>query len=234
MTYYQGGKKRIGSEIAQVIYDVTTEYERKNGIKFKGYCEPFCGMLGVYQHIPGLFSRHSPSLKYIAGDRNDELILMWKASQRGWKPPTKCTKKEFERLKKSPKKSPKKSFLGHAASIRGVYFGTFLERNIKRQQEDVKYIGKIINNVDLTSGEYVKFSNLKKYIIYCDPPYENSVNKYKIGSKYKQTFDSQFFFQWCREMSKNNLVFISEYSMPNDFIKVWSKGKEKLFMICNI
>ena len=32
-------------------------------------CEPFCGMLGVYQHIPSLFDEEGlANLKYLAGD----------------------------------------------------------------------------------------------------------------------------------------------------------------------
>ncbi len=55
MTYYHGGKKRIGKDIADIIYQITSEVEKQTGQKFQGYCEPFCGMLGVYQHIPSLF-----------------------------------------------------------------------------------------------------------------------------------------------------------------------------------
>lgn len=42
-----------------------------------GYLEPFCGILGVYQHIPRLFQDH-PSLKYRAGDINESVIKIWK------------------------------------------------------------------------------------------------------------------------------------------------------------
>jgi len=32
-------------------------------------------------------------------------------------------------------------------------------------------------------------------------------------------------------MAKNNLVFVSEYSAPKDFKKVWSRGKENLYLL---
>jgi hypothetical protein len=60
MTSYHGGKNRIGRDIAQVIYQVASEVERQTGVRFKGYVEPFCGMLGVYRHIPALFEGHRP------------------------------------------------------------------------------------------------------------------------------------------------------------------------------
>ena len=58
-------------------------------------------------------------------------------------------------------------------------------------------------------------------------------------------FPHEAFYDWCRELSKNNIVLISEYNMPNDFECIWEKehtvaiGKdiinkkaiEKLFII---
>jgi len=232
MTYYQGGKKRIGQEIAQIIYQVVTDIEKEAGIKYKGYCEPFCGMLGVYQHIPELFKDHKPPLKYLAGDRNDELVLMWKAVQKGWKPPTKCSKTEFEKLKKSPKKSPKKSFIGHAASIRGVYMGCYFDRNnIPHQQKSVVEIGKKVKALNFKGGDYTQFTNLKDFVIYCDPPYLDTLHIYKTEGKYDTFFDSKKFYEWCKKMSEHNLVFVSEFKMPKEFKKIWTKGKEGLFLI---
>ena len=30
-------------------------------------------------------------------------------------------------------------------------------------------------------------------------------------------FDHEEFFNWCREMSKHNIIFLSEYKAPKDF-----------------
>ena len=56
MSSYHGGKQRIGLEIAENIHLVSTIIEEHTDFVIKGYCEPFCGMLGVYRHIPELFS----------------------------------------------------------------------------------------------------------------------------------------------------------------------------------
>ena len=37
------------------------------------------------------------------------------------------------------------------------------------------------------------------------------------------SFNYEKFYEFCRELGKNNYVFISEYYMPNDFECVWSK-----------
>ena len=52
-------------------------------------------------------------------------------------------------------------------------------------------------------------------MIFCDLPYEGTTS-YKTGA-----FDHDKFWQWCRDMSKNNVVFVSEYEAPDDFICVW-------------
>lgn len=49
----------------------------------------------------------------------------------------------------------------------------------------------------------------------CDPPYKGTT-LYKTGA-----FDHDKFWQWCRDMSKKNKVFISEYNAPIDFECIW-------------
>jgi site-specific DNA-adenine methylase len=189
MTYFLGGKKRIGKEISNYIYDISTSVENETDFIIKGYCEPFCGMMGVYQHIPDLFKEHKPKLKYKGGDRNPYIIKLWKGLQKGFQPPTKCTKKEYYELKEKKDNSLKGIFLGFAASIRGIFRSTYLERNIEGQANECKKIAKKIKDVHLYTGEYTIFSDLKGYIIYCDPPYKGSVSPYSIGEIYNTKFN---------------------------------------------
>ena len=53
-------------------------------------------------------------------------------------------------------------------------------------------------------------------LIYCDPPYQGT-------TKYKDGFDYVEFWNWIRQISKNNFVFISEYNAPIDFECIWQK-----------
>lgn len=227
MTYFLGGKKRIGEEISYYIYNISNDSD----FIIKGYCEPFCGMMGVYNHIPKLFEKHKPKLKYKAGDRNPYIIKLWKGLQEGFNPPIKCNEKEYYKLKEKNDNSLKGIFLGFAASIRGVFRSTYLERNIESQAIECKQIAKKIKDVKLYSGEYDIFSDLKGYIIYCDPPYKGSISPYSIGEKYNTKFDYDKFIKWCEKMSENNIIFVSEYQKPSrNFTLVWSKGKEKLYV----
>lgn len=91
-----------------------------------------------------------------------------------------------------------------------------------------------------TNKSYEYFSNLKGQVLYLDPPYENSNQE-----TYKRDFNSDKFYNWAYEMSKNNIVIISSYEISDDrfeavfeFITARStlagagtgKRTEKLFM----
>lgn len=54
-------------------------------------------------------------------------------------------------------------------------------------------------------------------IIYCAPPYNGT-------TKYKDNFDSDAFWQWCRDKAKEgHTVYVSEYNAPEDFKCIWEK-----------
>ena len=101
-----------------------------------------------------------------------------------------------------------------------------------------------LNEIKATNKSYQDFSKVSSAILYLDPPYEDSYQESYINS-----FDSQEFYNWAFEMSKNNIVIISSYSISDErFEAVYSfekarstyqsgnsdKGKkEKLFMVKN-
>jgi DNA adenine methylase len=239
MTSYHGGKQRIGAKIAQIIYDTVFKLEKQTGIRFKGYVEPFCGMLGVYQHIPKLFQEHNPKLNYRAGDINESVIQMWNAVKSGWEPPSRCSKKRFYELKGNGESSPEKGFVGHACSYRSLYFSSYFDQITPKRLQNIKQ--NIINisellklyKVKFVADSYIHFSQLKGYIIYCDPPYfkgSNYIDEYHVYRK----FDYKQFYLWVEKMSQHNLVFISERAkLPYKII-----GKvgelEKIYLVNSI
>ena len=220
MTSYHGGKQRIGSRLAEYMHYVCSMLQDTQSITPKGYCEPFCGMLGVYQHIPTLFGS---KLTYLAGDTNESVIKMWKRAQNGWKPPTTCTKAEYERLK-SASPSALKGYIGHQYSFGGQYFMGYAPSYGKtvdssKASASIVSIAKNLKNVTFSVGSYTQYSNLSNYIIYCDPPYQNTSQRYTT----LEGFNSNDFWEWCRSMVKrNNIVFVSGYSAPKDFIELTS------------
>ena len=227
MTAYHGGKQRIGKQLAEVIVDESIYIAEEENFKIKGYCEPFCGMLGVYRYIPQLFEEVGLTrLKYKAGDINESVIKMWKAAQKGWKPPTTVSEKEYNRLKKSKRTSPKKGYVGHQYSFAGQWYNGYAPRYGKnpssiKASKNVQNISKILHAVQFEAASFKKFSRLKGFVIYCDPPYENTVSGLK-GTYLDKTFNIVEFWDWCLEMAKNNIVFVSSYEAPKGIEEIYT------------
>ena len=101
----------------------------------------------------------------------------------------------------------------------------------------------IKNDFEFNSKDYRDFSNVVDSVIYLDPVY-NDITRKRYGV---DNFDYDSFYEWCIEMSKDNIVLVSEYSMPKEFECVFEftkarptiqqggkhKKYEKLFMVQN-
>src|SRR5574344_1452028 len=73
-----------------------------------------------------------------------------------------------------------------------------------------------LGRLELTNLDYRDVTIEEDSVIYCDIPYKGTEG-------YRIKFNHDKFYEWCR--NKNN-IFISEYTMPNDF-KVFAQ-KDKL------
>ena len=60
----------------------------------------------------------------------------------------------------------------------------------------------------VTTGDYRALNFERGGIIYCDPPYKST------EERYGREFDFAGFYSWCEHQA--NPVFISEYTMPED------------------
>ena len=217
MTTYQGGKKRIGKRIYQVIKLI--ENDLYPGEKLD-YFEPFIGMGGVMRHFG---KENDNDRKLYACDYNKDLILLWKELQKGWKPQKKCSKEKYEKLKNSKEHSAERAFIGIVASWGGIFFQNY-RLDYKKDKDFLGegYRGLMDIKPDM---ENVKFFNAssydefepKNFLIYCDPPYKDN----NLNSKYFKNFDHDKFWNVMRKWSKNNLVIISESTAPKDFKKIW-------------
>ena len=85
-------------------------------------------------------------------------------------------------------------------------------RNLKKQAPNLK-------NITFRCRDFrtIKPEKVSEYVIYCDPPYRGTT-KYATD-----TFPYDEFYEWCRAMSENNVVLISEYWMPDDFECIWQR-----------
>lgn len=74
----------------------------------------------------------------------------------------------------------------------------------------------IVRKTDFIAKSYNEVEIHENALIYCDPPYIKTTG-------YCVDFDHSRFYDWCR--AQKELVLISEYSMPDDFIPIWKKNK---------
>jgi DNA adenine methylase len=121
-----------------------------------------------------------------------------------------------------------KGWVGFMGSFNGRYFdGGYSGHNvIGTNGKSRDYISENINNtlrqvpklkgVEWQSGNYWEMEIPENSLIYCDIPY-NSTNCGKYNG-----FNHQRFYEWA---DKQENIFISEYSMPADFVPIAKKEK---------
>ena len=68
--------------------------------------------------------------------------------------------------------------------------------------------------MEIKNKSYDEIEIKNNSVIYCDIPYKNT-SEYQI-----KNFNYELFYNWA--LTNNNPVFISEYAMPNEFLKIAS------------
>ena len=122
--------------------------------------------------------------------------------------------------------------VGFCASFGAKYFGGYARDS--KSDNSGKWSAGAIKNLkkQLPQIKEVKFRNarfqdlpldkIKGYVIYCDIPYRGTT-KYQT-----EDFPYEEFYEWVKAASVNNVVLISEYSMPEEFTCIWQKETKTL------
>jgi len=200
---YFGGKARISKYIAEYINNIDG---------YDIYVEPFCGSCNVAEKI---------NIKNkILNDKHPYLIAMWKKLQEGWLPPTNVSEEYYKYIRKNKDKFPYLAgFVGFGCSFAGKWFEGYARSNRNCNYALSAYNSVLRKISKLKAAEFLNkdFSELDfcNSIIYCDPPYNNTVhyNKRLLGK-----FDYDLFLEWVKYQSTKNIVLVSEYkhNLPND------------------
>lgn len=200
--HFFGGKFRVRKQIGEFL---NQEIAKGN---YKGYIEPFCGGCWISTQI-------KPVIPIFCSDAHEDLMLMWKALQQNWLPPEFVGEQEYKDLRFAAP-SALRGFVGFACSFSGKWWGGYARNNRGRSYSQdgrnslLRKI-KLLKHVRFNHLDYKRYDKANGYICYMDPPYSNT-------TPYKDTvFNHDEFYNWCRMMSKNNKVLVSEYSMPEDF-----------------
>ena len=208
---YVGSKNRISKQIAPILQKCIDE----NNIKI--YFEPFVGGANMIDKIQ--------CETRIGNDIHKELIALFQEIQKGWQPPLHITEEEYNNVRDNKSDYPDYyvALVGFCATFGSKWFGGYA-RGFKADKVTPRDIPNEavrnlldqipqIKDVVFTNKSYLDFDKdkLKNCLIYCDPPYQDTT-KYKYNN-----FDYDVFWNWVREMSKENFVFVSEYNAPPDF-----------------
>ena len=225
-----GSKARIAKHILPIILN-----DRKDG---QWYVEPFVGGANMIDKVDG---------NRIGSDINSCLISALNLIKTNPKSLPKSsdeyTREMYLIAKDKHELTPLECLAMFAYSFSGKFKGGYAKG---RQHEDFQRAARnsaikqspLLEGVSLVHSSYSDLDIPPQSIIYCDPPYAGT-------TKYKDDFNHDEFWQWCRDKSaEGHHVFISEYNAPDDFECVWQKeiqsglntnstkkGIEKLFLL---
>jgi len=212
---YLGSKNKISKYLKPIIESYLTEDKEL-------YIEPFVGGANMIDKISfnnkvGMdINEYLIELLNYVKDENNEL-------------PFDISEEEYIRVRDNKESYDKwyVGLVGFCATFGSKWFGGYARafksdkvtprnmsneaiRNIEKQRINLKDI-KFIHN------DYLNIEDLNNAVIYCDIPY-------KSATGYKDEFNHERFYEWCRNLkNKNNIILISEYDMPNDFVCIWEK-----------
>lgn len=215
---YVGSKNRISKYIAQIIQSYI------DNLNIENYIEPFVGGANMIDKIVCKNKYGFDSHKY--------LIALLKQTQIDTSIfPNDISESLYKDVKENMEDKYEDWFIGLTGfcSFGGKWWGyprgfkndkvtprnitNETIRNLVKQSENLKDI--IFDCKDFRDIDSNEFNNS---VFYCDPPYRDTT-KYSTGN-----FPYEEFYEWCRGVSKNNIVLISEYWMPEDFKCIWSKN----------
>lgn len=217
---YQGSKARFAKYIVPIIQ----RYINENDIHT--YLEPFSGGCNIIDKI-------SCETK-IAYDKHYYLIELLKHVQYTTDDlPDTILYDEYQDVKNNKEcfDSWFVGLVGFCASFGNKWFGGYA-RNSSEDTNGAR-VAQSINNLkkQAPSLKDIHFkcmdfrdidTRISGAVIYNDIPYKNTTS-YKTGS-----FPYEEFYDWCKEMSKNNIVLVSEYDMPGGFKCIWEKETKVL------
>ena len=82
-----------------------------------------------------------------------------------------------------------------------------------------------LKDIEFYCQHYYDLSkDFKNCVIYIDPPYQGT-KQYEYANAEKMDYTR--FWNWVREISKDNFVFVSEQNAPEDFEVIWEKDVKR-------
>lgn len=176
----------------------------------------FCGSCSVESKIQG-FDR------MILNDKHKYLIDLLKGVQSGYELPEHISEEQYKYIREHKDEDcVLTGFVGFGCSFGGKWFGGYARNktNTNYALQSKRSLLKdmaTLKGAEFTCQDYRDVELPPNCVIYADPPYENTTG---YGN---EKFDSQEFWKYTREVSKEHLMFISEQTAPPDFVAIWER-----------
>lgn len=237
---YMGAKTKYVQYIIPILQKVIND----RGISL--YIEPFVGGANVIDKVK--------CERRIGYDRSDTLIALLSQARDDF---SKILAEGSTELWEKGKAYVKSGIMPEDMSLADIgameFFASFsaggFPRGYAKDSSERKYFSERkanlakqalgLKGIEFYHSNYYDLPSFENAVIYCDPPYANTKH---YGYANQEKMDYNRFWNWARELSKNNYVFVSEQTAPEDFEIVWEmeakrtcgkdnnfKATEKLF-----
>lgn len=216
---YMGSKSRVAKHLVPLLQGLID----KNNITT--YVEPFVGGANIIDKIQ--------CTHRIAGDQQKHLIALYKNLDKVESLPEYISREHYAEVKNCFRADSGifpdwyVGAVGFLASYNGRFFdggysgtvktATGVIRNYYQEaRRNLESQIPKLRGVDFVLGDYrLTCSHFENALIYCDPPY------FGTAQYSGREFYHEEFWDWCRLMSENNIVVVSEHSAREDFVCVW-------------
>ena len=240
-----GSKSRIAKDIVPIIQKCIDDN------KIDTYIEPFVGGANIIDKIN--------CKTRIGYDINKYLIELLKNADKITEFPDEISREHYSEIRDCFNKNLNTCedwYIG-AIGFLASYNGRFFDGGYAQTNYDKRPSGHIVvrnyykeaklnlleqlprlKDITFSTMDYKEIGNINNSCIYCDPPYKDTK---QYGTN--KNFNHDDFWHWVREISKNNIVIVSECQAPDDFKCIWQQevtrtidnnkrvsSTEKLFM----
>ncbi len=219
---YCGSKQRFMKELEPIL----SEHLDGNNL----FVDAFAGGCNVVSKID------YPNKMAIDNDKY--IISLWEYIRQYGSDgiPSSLTREEYEDIHRSEIDNDRRypdwliGYVSVSCSYGSKVWGGYAAFNPKKNEDHIKeaYNGlkkqvknfKHLRKTTFVNCSYDELNFLPKTVIYCDPPYSDTV-------QYRTMFNHDKFWDWVREMSRKGCyVYVSEYNAPSDFKCIWQKKKK--------
>jgi len=209
---YLGGKSRIAKEISNIINYYSND---------KTFVSLFCGACSIESMV---VAEHK-----ILNDSHPYLIALLEAVQNGYEMPEQITKEQYYDVKANPDRDMALTgFVGFGCSFGAKWWGGYAANNAgtnyaKQAKNSLLRKMENLKDAEILCDDYRNIKIPNDSVVYCDPPYAGTTGYSNTGD-----FSHEDFWNYMREISKNNIVFISEIHAPDDFEVHWEKSIKRV------